>query len=150
MAIKVYEMRWHDDSLPASEIECVSFDENYAEQYKTSYNAAFYPMRKALDIQPYNWYSDVESILAKAAGIYLWEEHDELVGAVACYGNEIDDLFVCDKFKGQGCGKKLLIWAMNHIRNQGDGTILLHVAAWNEQAVKMYKDAGFVIVKTDL
>lgn len=87
--ITVYEMQWNKDKIPGSEIDCIPFDESFAQQYMESYNDAFYPMRK------------------------------------------------------------VLIWAMNHIQEHCDDSIILHVAAWNEHAVQMYKDSGFVIVKTE-
>ena len=85
----------------------------------------------------------------KIPGSEIDTDHDELIGSVACYGNEIDDLFVCSKYRHLGYGRKLLIWAMNHIQEHCDDSIILHVAAWNEHAVQMYKDSGFVIVKTE-
>lgn len=145
--ITIYEMLWNRGEIPESEIDCIPFDERFIGKYMESYNEAFYPMRKELDIQPYNWYSDEKAILEKAGDIYLLTDQNELVGSVACYGNEIDDLFVCSKYRDTGMGRKLLLWAMNHIRKKGCGEIILHVAAWNERAVQMYKDAGFVLVE---
>lgn len=145
----VYEMIWNKDEIPGSKIDCIPFDKRFVGEYKDSYNAAFYPMREALDIRPYNWYSDESNILSKADDIYLLTDKDVLIGSVACYGNEIDDLFVCSKYRGKGIGKELLIWAMDHIRKKGHEEIIIHVADWNERAVQMYKDSGFVIVKTE-
>ena len=54
--ISVYEMKYKRCDIPSSDIECIPFDESYIEQYMMHYNDAFYPMRKALDIKPYNWY----------------------------------------------------------------------------------------------
>lgn len=44
---------------------------------------------------------------------------EELIGSVACYGNEIDDLFVVGAYRHKGYGKQLLIWAMDHIASSG-------------------------------
>ena len=63
-------------------------------------------------------------------------------------GIEIDDLFVASAFRGEGYGMKLLLWGMNHIREQGHEEIVLHVAEWNSAAVKMYLDVGFTIRTT--
>ena len=41
---------------------------------------------------------------------------EEIIGSVACYGNEIDDLIVNAKYQNRGYGKQLLLWGMNHIR----------------------------------
>lgn len=142
-------MHFDKKDLPVADICCIPFDERFIEEYKTFYNAAFYPMRKALGIKPYNWYSNLEDIRALSSDIYLLTEGDELIGAVACYGNEVDDLFVCGKYKGQGYGRKLLYWAMDKIRASGYNDIVLHVAKWNENACKLYESAGFVITKTE-
>ena len=86
----------------------------------------------------------------KSSDIYLLVEDEVLIGSVACYGNEIDDLFVIDGYRHNGDGKQLLIWAMDHIASSGYNELILHVAEWNRSAVQMYKNEGFGIVKTDV
>lgn len=142
-------MHYDKKDIPAVDIDCISFDERFIEDYKASYNEAFYPMREALGIKPYNWYSDLEDIRKLSSDIYLLADGDELIGAVSCYGNEVDDLFVSGKYKGQGYGRKLLYWAMDKIRVSGYNDIVLHVAKWNENACRLYESAGFVITRTE-
>ena len=89
-----YEMIYDKADVPESNIECIRFDESYIKDYIASYNEAFYPMRKALDIEPYNWYSEESAVLEKTADTYMLIKDGKLIGAVSCYGNEIDDLFV--------------------------------------------------------
>ena len=55
MSFRVFEMRRDSKEIPPVEISCVPFDEQYLEQYKSMYNAAFRPMREALNIRPYDW-----------------------------------------------------------------------------------------------
>ena len=69
---------------------------------------------------------------------------------MACYGNEIDDLFVSETHLRRGYGRELLLWAMDCIRSRGYDEIVLHVAAWNEGAVRMYRREGFVITKSEI
>ena len=145
---KVFEMVYSDQKIEPSGIECRPFEEKLIREYKEAYNAAFRPMREALDRKPYDWYSEDSAILEKKKDIYLLTDRDTLIGSVACYGNEIDDLFVSGAFRGEGYGMKLLLWGMNHIREQGHEEIVLHVAEWNGAAVKMYLDAGFTIRTT--
>ncbi len=71
-----------------------------------------YEMRKTLDIEPYNFLSDYEQIADKVQDIYLIENKEEIIGSVACYGNEIDDLIVNKKLQHKGYGKQLLLWGM--------------------------------------
>ena len=145
----VYEMRRGCKDIPESQIECITFDEKYLGQYKELYNAAFRPMREALDIKPYDWYGNDRAILSKAHEINLLTDGDELIGSVSLIGNEIDDLFVSDPRRREGYGRKILIWAMNQLASQGAGEFVLHVAEWNAGAVKLYLDEGFEITKKD-
>ena len=149
MSFRVYEMRRDSKEIPSVEILCLPFDEQYLEQYKSMYNAAFRPMREALGIRPFDWYHDSSKILDKASDIFILSAENELIGSVACYGNEIDDLFVSDSFRHKGYGKQLLIWAMDHIASCGYNEMVIHVAEWNQSAVQMYKNEGFEIVKTE-
>jgi len=142
-------MKYTGNDIPSSGIDCIPFDERYIEQYMKHYNDAFYPMRKALDIKPYNWYSDLSAIRKKCSDLFLLTDGNDLIGSVACYGNEVDDLFVSDNYRNAGYGRKLLLWGMNHIREEGGQEILLHVAEWNQNALKMYLDIGFEIARIE-
>ena len=81
-------MRRDSKEIPPVEISCVPFDEQYLEQYKSMYNAAFRSMREALNISPYDWYHDSSKILDKASDIYILVAEKELIGSVACYRNQ--------------------------------------------------------------
>ncbi|MBR2950894.1 MAG: GNAT family N-acetyltransferase [Lachnospiraceae bacterium] len=76
------------------------------------YNECFYEMRKALDIQPYNFLNEYKQIIEKVKDIYLLIHQGEIIGLIACYGNEIDDLIVNKKFQHKGYGKQILLWGM--------------------------------------
>ena len=52
-------------------------------------------------------------------------------------------------FQGQGIGQKLLLWGMKHIKEQGYEEIILHVAEWNQKAMKLYLKNGFRIKKRE-
>ena len=93
--------------------------------------------------------SDYEQIREKSKDIFLLVSGEEIIGSVACYGSEIDDLIVNKKFQNKGYGKQLLLWGMNHIRQISNGPILLHVAKWNEKALKLYEKVGFNITNTE-
>lgn len=100
-------------------------------------------MRKALEIEPYNFYSGIEKLDDKKKNIYVLWNDNTVISSVACYGNEIDDLIVNKSYQNKGIGKQLLLWSINHIRNNNDEPIILHVAKWNEKALKLYLDNGF-------
>ena len=106
-------------------------------------------MRKALDIEPYNFYSDIRQLNGKKEGIFLIIDGDAVIGSVGCFGTEIDDLIVAKKYQGRGYGKRLLLWATEHIREYTGEPITLRVAEWNQRAVKLYTQNGFVIKSKD-
>lgn len=88
-------------------------------------------------------------IAGKSKDIYLLLDNQEIIGSVACYGNEIDDLMVNKKYQRKGYGKQLLLWGMQRIRQINDEPITLHVAEWNKDALSLYKKLGFEIVSIE-
>lgn len=149
MEIIAYEMKLNKFKVDVSDISCIPFQKQYFEEYKRIYNACFYDMRKALDIEPYDFLHDHEQIVDKSGDIFLLVDKEEIIGSVACYGNEIDDLIVNQKFQRQGYGKQLLLWGIQRIRERSDEAITLHVAAWNQGAITLYEKCGFEVVKTE-
>ncbi len=132
-----------------NDIICVPFQKEYWNEYKKIYNECFYKMRKALEVEPINFYDDYSQIKDKIKDIFLYLQNGIIIGAVSCYENEIDDLIVEKSFQGQGIGQKLLFWGINHIKEQGYEEIILHVAEWNQNAVKLYLKNGFSIKKRE-
>ncbi len=116
MEIIAYEMKYEKDPIEKSDIKCIPFSQKYFQQYMKIYNACFYEMRKSLDIKPYDFLSDYEQIREKSKDIFLLISETEIIGSVACYGSEIDDLIVNRKFQHKGYGKQLLLWGMNLFR----------------------------------
>lgn len=149
MEIIAYEMKYVNDSVEKSDIACIPFEEEFFQEYLKIYNECFYEMRKALDIQPYSFLNEYKQIAEKVKDIYLLIEQGEIIGSVACYGNEIDDLIVNKKFQHRGYGKQLLLWGMRRIRERNNEPITLHVAEWNNNALMLYKEAGFEITKVE-
>ena len=145
----VCEMQYTGKENDINDFNVISFDEKYWLQYKQIYNECFYEMREALDVKPYDFYSDIEQIKDKTENIFLFINDNIIIGSVGCYGNEIDDLIVNKKYQHNGYGKKLLLWAINYIRKYSNDPVTLHVADWNKNALKLYKDNGFVITKTE-
>lgn len=149
MEVIAYEMEYANINLLESSIECIPFSEVYFQEYMQIYNDCFYEMRKSLDIEPYNFLSEFGQIENKIDDIFLLMEYGEIVGSIACYDNEIDDLIVNPKYQHRGYGKQLLLWGMNKIRKNNNKPITLHVAQWNENAVTLYEKVGFNVIKTE-
>ena len=133
----------------SSIIICVPFQEKYWQQYMKIYNECFYEMRKKLEVEPYNFYSDFTQMRDKVNNTFLYLQNEIIAGAVSCYGNEIDDLFVNKSFQGNGYGKELLLWGMKHIKDQVYDEISLRVAEWNQHAISLYSSMGFEVVKIE-
>lgn len=147
--IIAYEMSFQERLEYEVNIICVPFQEKYWNEYMKIYNECFYEMRKDLEIEPINFYSDYSQMKDKINDTFLCLQDGVIMGAVSCYGNEIDDLIVNKSFQRQGLGKKLLLWGMNHIREQGYDEIILHVAEWNRNAIELYLKIGFDIKKKE-
>lgn len=149
ITVIAYEMKYDKEFVEQNTIDCVPFDIQYFEQYKKIYNECFYDMRKELEIEPYNFLNDYEQIREKVSDIHLFVKDGEIIGSVACYGNEIDDLIVNKKYQKKGYGKQLLLWGMQQIRNKNSAPIALHVAEWNKNALTLYKKVGFEVVSSE-
>lgn len=147
--IIAYEMAFREEIEYRDEVSCIPFQKSYWEEYMEKYNASFYEMRKALEVEPVNFYSDYSQMTEKASSTYLLVKNGVIAGAVSCYGNELDDLFVDKAFRRQGLGRKLLLWGINHIKEQGYDEVILHVAQWNQNAIKLYLETGFTIQKKE-
>ncbi len=147
--IIAYEMIYNKALKYQNDIICVPFQKEYWHEYMKIYNECFYKMRKALEVEPINFYYDYAQIKDKIKDIFLYLQNGVIIGAVSCYENELDDLIVEKSFQGQGIGQKLLFWGINHIKEQGYEEIILHVAEWNQNAVKLYLKNGFSIVKRE-
>lgn len=147
--IIAYEMSFKGILSYKNDISCITFQEKYWNQYMKIYNDCFYEMREDLEIEPINFYSDYAQMKDKITNTFLYIQNESIIGAVSCYGNEIDDLIVNKLFQGRGLGQKLLLWGMNHIKEQGYDEIILHVAEWNQKAVKLYLKNGFSITKKE-
>ena len=147
--IIAYEMLFRGEIEYSDEVFCTPFQKRYWDEYMQKYNASFREMRKDLEVEPINFYSDYSQMIDKADSTYLHLENEIIAGAVSCYGNEVDGLFVDKAFQRQGLGRKLLLWGINHIKKQGYQEVILHVAEWNQHAVKLYLETGFTIQKRE-
>ena len=145
----VHELTYTGGTVSADEINMVPFADEYYPQYERVYNECFCEMRKALGIRPYCFYSDPSQLEGRKEKIFLLADGGTIIGSVACCGTEIDDLFVNVKYRGRGYGRRLLAWAVNHMREYTDEPLTLRAAQWNEKALSLYAKAGFEITKTD-
>lgn len=145
--IIAYEMQFLGKVVNETNIKLELFRDEFYPEYEKVYNECFIEMRKALGIKPYNFYSALKQLDDKKKNIYVLWSRNTIVCSVACYGNEIDDLIVNKNYQNKGVGRQLLFWAIKYIRNKNNEPIILHVAKWNEKALKLYLNSGFEINK---
>lgn len=119
------------------------------EEYKRIYEECFRDMRTALQRFPVDCCDSKEELEHKKEKIYILEIDGKLVGSVAIYDNEIDDLIVGKSYQRADYGEALLQFAISHMQSNNISPIVLHVADWNQGAIKMYMKNGFAIVKTE-
>ena len=127
-----------------------NYSDHDFDEYKKIYNECFFDMRTALQLFPVECCDSKENLEKKRNKIFILEIDGSLVGSVAIYGNEIDDLIVAKEFRRMGYGEALLRYAVSYLQNLDTSPIVLHVADWNQGAIKMYLKNGFSIVKTEI
>ena len=113
------------------------------EEYKRIYEECFRDMRTALQRFPVDCCDSKEELEHKKDKIYILEIDGKLVGSVAIYDNEIDDLIVEKRYQRAGYGEALLQFAISYMQSDNISPIVLHVADWNQGAIKMYMKNGF-------
>ena len=120
------------------------------DEYKRIYEECFHDMRAALQLVPVDCCDSKEELERKKDKIYVLEMNGKLIGSVAIYDNEIDGLVVEKSFQRTGYGETLLRFAVSRLQNSNISPIVLHVADWNQGAIKMYLKNGFSIVSTEV
>ncbi len=118
--------------------------------YKKIYEECFHDMRTALQRFPVGCCASEEELERKKGKIYILEIDGNLIGSVAIYGSEIDDLIVKKSAQRMGYGRQLLQFAVSYLQRNDIAPIMLHVADWNQGAIKLYLESGFSIVETEV
>lgn len=148
MEIIAHTMTYRGNAV-SSPLKLRNYADKDYEEYARICNSCFSEMRKALEITPLDCCESREKLLQKKSQIFIFEADGKLVGSVALYDNEIDDLFVDEAFQGKGYGRALLEFAVSTLQNQDKSPIILHVADRNQKAIKMYLNFGFQITATE-
>lgn len=138
-------MRYLHPTDERTTVGLIPYSPQYQSCYRKMYNKCYHEMREALDIKPYDFIQDDSFFDEGTENIYLLTGSSGIIGSVALKGDEIDDLLVAPEYQGQGFGKQILLWALEHMSYE---RVFLHVADWNKRAVRLYEDTGFEIVET--
>ena len=93
-------------------------------------------------LQPadFEFYMAVMSDLLAQVELYVLRCEGEVVAFAGVSGESLEMLFVAHPFRGQGCGKKLLEYAVGHLH-----TTKVDVNEENRQALGFYRKFGFRI-----
>ena len=142
-----YKMEYVHPVKEKTSIDMVLYSCAFKEKYRKIYNECYHAMREALKIEPYDYIQDDSFFEKGMDSVYLLLDGISIIGSVALKGNEIDDLIVAPRYQGYGYGKKILLWALEHIQSD---RVFLHVADWNKKALNLYKKTGFEIVETSV
>ena len=148
MQVIAHKMEYKGGQI-ASDLRPKHYSDSDYEKYKAVYQACFHDLREALERYPVDVCPSREKLEREKENIYILEAAEKLVGSVAVYGNEIDDLFVAKDFQRQGRGEALLRFAVSLLQKRRVSPIVLHVADWNKGALYMYLKNGFEIVSTE-
>jgi len=140
-----FEMEYRHPTGQRSSVELTPYSSEYQNQYREIYNACFHEMRKALNRKPYDFIQNDSFFATGMDKVFLLLKQGEIIGSVALKDDEIDDLIVNAKYQGRGYGRQLLLWALEHMHSE---KIILHVAEWNQKAMRLYESVGFETVKT--
>ena len=136
-----YKANTQESSLPL-----IPFEEKHYNQYANLMDECFYEMRKALNIRPYEKHSySLDEPAELKENTFLLLDDDEIIGAVTCAETDIKNVAVSPRHQRKGYGRKLIKFAINHMKNRGDAAIKLTVTKWNKNAIALYESLGFVI-----
>lgn len=142
---KMYEMIYQGGAVQADTI-FVPYEEIYYERYKELINSCYFPMRKALNIRPYDRYCDTaEELAAQKENVFLLFDDEEIVATVTCLGSYIENVAVNPKYQGKGYGRQAVVFALGLMQERGVFPIKLTVTEWNARAISLYRSLGFVV-----
>ena len=149
-------MHYFGPAFPYPELTARPYQDSDYEPWINLINEGFYPMRKALDIQPYQHYS-AEEINNPATrqkmqnsgndDDLLFYDGDQLVGMAELNESEIDTVTVVSQLRQQGYGRKIVAFCTNRLLARGIDPVTLHVVSSNSAARKLYEGMGFRFVE---
>ncbi|WP_440897913.1 GNAT family N-acetyltransferase [Amphibacillus sp. Q70] len=141
--VKICEMK-RDSQKYNTNLTMINYESSYYDLYKHTCCYSYYEVSMQNNIDPFDFYSN-DKLLEKAGGIFMLIKNNELIGAVEIDKQEITHLFVNNKFKKRGYGKRLLEFAVNHIYEEGYNEDILFVVDTNTIAKHLYLKNNFVI-----
>lgn len=144
-----HTMQYYGNKVTSS-LQLINYEDEWFETYKAVYNECFYDMRSALHRYPLECCPSRIELERQKDNIFILVRDNHFIGSVSLFKNEIDGLIVLKDYRRQGYGRQLLNFAVAQMQKRKIDPICLHVADWNQNALKLYKDYGFHIIKTEI
>lgn len=128
-----------------------NYDNSMFLQFVNAEADAFYPLRHRIGIEPERIQAteNVRSFLVKAADKYfVYRQNGEIIAGGGVYNGEITDIFVSEKARGCGLGRKMIQKCIYEAYRSGERMVSLWVITENTPAVNLYRSLGFQTEKT--
>lgn len=129
----------------------VSCEQKYHEIYIEERAKAFYDINKMIDSRPYDERERKDDLMKwlqkNEDKIWIFIKNSDFVGSIALFDGFFDEIFVSEKYKGQGFGRAIVKWALKKCENEGWEPSLC-VVTGNTPAKILYEQCGFKIAQT--
>jgi len=126
------------------------YDDSMYEKYHDGMSKAFYPLRKKIGNEPAMMppSENVRAFLRdNPSNVMILTEKGEIIAGGCVDGDCIEDIFVDERFRKKGLGKKLISKGVSIIRKNKNIPVHLWVVEENVCAVSLYKSMNFIIEK---
>lgn len=148
-----HDMRYMGEVQPEVNLNFINYEDKYFEKYETLMGEAFYQLREANNMKPYNCsdFSDKQRqywMNNKNYVYLLLDEKDEIITTITVKDGFIDEVMTSKGYEGKGYGKKAVQFGINKALSEGVKNIQLCVVEWNEKARKLYERLGFETIQT--
>lgn len=95
-----------------------------------------------LKVEDFTYYKEQMPVYFEHVTLFGFEEDGILVGFMGIAGEYLEMLFIHNDYRGEGIGKKLIMYAIDNLK-----VTKVDVNEQNTQAVDFYKYIGFQILK---
>ncbi len=148
-------MHYPGPSLPESKLTVKQYRDEDCSSWTRLINEGFYPLRSAIDIEPYNVFRDDaandpatrQRLLNSGDEKLLFYDDGQLVGLAAIAGSEIDPITVVSNQRGRGYGKQIMAYCTNRILERGISPARLSVLRINISARRLYERVGYRLIE---
>ena len=148
-------MHYSGPAFPDPQLTVRSYQDQDAADWTRLINEGFYPMRRAVDVKPYQIFADGASqdpatrqrLLNFGNDDHLlFHDGEQLVGMAELVDNEIDTITVASHLRHQGYGLRIMAFCINRLLARGINPVTLHVVSWSTEARRLYESMGWQFV----